>query len=90
MYLKYSDFEKLAFKNPAISKLLLHVLKEIISTQSKRIESLTSMNAKKRYQVLSEIKPKFIEKVSSKHIASFIGITPVSLSRITKSILKKN
>jgi len=88
--LKYSDFEKLALNNPAISKLLLHVLKEIISTQGKRIESLISTKAKIRYQILAEIKPEFIKKVSSKHIASFLGITPVSLSRITNSISSKN
>jgi len=86
LYLNYEDFEKLALEKPIIAKLLLEVYKEIIAAQSYRIELMIMMNAKKRYQHLVENKPDYLEEIEAKYIANFIGITPVSLSRIQKEI----
>lgn len=41
-------------------------------------------DAFERYQYLNENKPEIFQRFSQKHIASFIGITPVSLSRLRK------
>jgi hypothetical protein len=40
------------------------------------------MNAEKKYAFLKENKPEIIEKVSQKHIASFLGIETTYLSKI--------
>ena len=86
LYLKYNDFESLALINPKIAQLLLNVFKEIIAAQSYRIESVILKNAKKRYLDFIEKKPDLLKEIDSKYIANFIGITPVSLSRIQKEI----
>ena len=41
-------------------------------------------DALERYQYLIENKPEIFQRFSLKHISSFIGITPVSLSRLRK------
>jgi len=58
-----------------------------IQRQQKQIDLLT-LTAKDRYLKLLKEKPEIIQKVSLKHIASFIGVTPESLSRIRKEIVQ--
>jgi CRP-like cAMP-binding protein len=54
--------------------------KEYVNTV-KRLESLQFKTAKERYQELLET-TNFVQKIPLKHIASYLGITQVSLSRI--------
>lgn len=56
-----------------------------IQRQQLQIDFLT-LNAEERYQKLLAEKPEIIQNVSLKHIASFIGVTPESLSRLRKKI----
>lgn len=50
--------------------------------------SMISDEAKDRYLKLLEMKPDIIHNVPLKHIATYLGITDTSLSRIRKEILK--
>ena len=45
--------------------------------------------AMQRYQWFLEAYPGFIDKVSNKHIASFLGMTPVTLSRLRRVLREK-
>ena len=56
-----------------------------IQRQQLQIDFLT-LNAEERYQKLLAEKPEIIQNVSLKHIASVIGVTPESLSRLRKKI----
>lgn len=49
--------------------------------QNQKIESMT-LTAEERYYRLMETNPELINRISQKHIASYLGITPQSLSRI--------
>lgn len=89
LFFDYSDFEALVNQNPNIMKWLGNLLKEIIIMQNYRIETFISMTAKERYLSLIEINPNFLEKVYAKYIADFLGITPVSLSRIINNLENK-
>ena len=51
-----------------------------------RIHSLQTESAKKRYQRLLEGSPNLIGKVPNYHLATYLGITAQSLSRIRKEI----
>lgn len=48
----------------------------------RRLENLQFLTAEERYTKLLEEKPRLIQSIPLKHIASFLGITQVSLSRI--------
>ncbi|MFY8165710.1 MAG: Crp/Fnr family transcriptional regulator, partial [Sediminibacterium sp.] len=47
-----------------------------------RIESIQFHSAEERYNALMKESPNLLQRVSLKHIASYLGITQVSLSRI--------
>jgi CRP-like cAMP-binding protein len=57
-----------------------------IQRQQMQIDLLT-LTAKERYLKLLFEKPELIQKISLKHIASYIGVTPESLSRLRKEIV---
>ena len=82
----YPDLEDLAKKNPNIMQWLLSVFKEIMILLNYRLETMISMTAEERYVDLIKKNPNFLEKTYAKHIANFLGITPVSFSRIIKGI----
>src|SRR5690606_31858197 len=50
--------------------------------------SMIADDAPKRYQQLLQEKPHIFQQVSLKHIASYLGITDTSLSRIRREMSK--
>lgn len=64
------------------NQLLITALKE--HWELKRI--LNSYTAVQRYQWFLKEYPGLIDKVSNKYIASFLGMTPVTLSRLRRSL----
>lgn len=67
------------------NKLLMDVF-----TMHWEIKTMVCRNtAMKRYQWFLETYPGFIDRVSNKHIASFLGMTPVTLSRLRRVLREK-
>jgi CRP-like cAMP-binding protein len=50
----------------------------------RRITANTSLPAEKRYHRFKFLYPKLEQRIAQKHIASYLGITPVFLSRLRK------
>ncbi len=86
-FLKFniSKLEDLGFKNSEIMNFYLNFLKEIILTLTYRLNTFVTMTPKERYLDLIRWNPTLIESSYDKHIASFLGITPLTLHRIKKS-----
>ena len=80
------DLEKLGFNNHKIMVFYLNLLKEIVLVFSYRINSFVTMTPKERYLDLVKWNPSYLDSTFDKHIASFLGITPLTLHRIKKSI----
>lgn len=57
--------------------------KELLKIES-RIVSNELLSAKERYDVLLNTRPSLVQRVPLKHIASYLGMTQVSLSRVRK------
>ena len=80
--ISYDQFENLCVRfhdlERAGRKLAIHGL--LISQQ--RIESLRFLEAKERYIELTKQYPGLLNRAPLKHIASYLGITQVTLSRI--------
>jgi CRP-like cAMP-binding protein len=55
----------------------------------KRIHAAICMTAEERYCELSHTNPEFLERFSMNMIASYLGLSPETLSRIRKSTIHK-
>ncbi|WP_296314744.1 Crp/Fnr family transcriptional regulator [Winogradskyella sp. UBA3174] len=89
-YLKFniSNLEALGYDNPELMKFYLNILKEIILTLSYRLNTFVAMTPKERYLDLLHWNPILIETSYDKHLASFLGIKPLTIHRIKKEITK--
>jgi hypothetical protein len=58
--------------------------------QDNRLKNLYARTPKERYNSISEIFPNIQNRVPQHMIASYLGITPVHLSRLKKSDYKKS
>lgn len=81
-----NDLEALALQNPIIFKLYTNELKLHLKGLIFRLEGMIDKQPQERYEELLKINPKLFQAAFNKHIANFLGITPVSLSRIIKRI----
>ena len=65
-----------------IERLFRRIFEIALVEQVNRIESLQFHTAEERYAALIKESPNILKRVPLKFIASYLGITPVSLSRI--------
>ena len=86
-FLKFdiNKLEALGFENPKIMTFYLNILKEIIVTLTHRVNTFVSMTSKERYLDLIKWNPIYLKSTYDKHLASFLGITPLTLHRIKKA-----
>jgi CRP-like cAMP-binding protein len=86
MEIDFDIVEKLSENNISLIKTRLGFAEKMFLDALKRVESFVLDKPEERYQKLIIQKPEIIKRVADKHIASFIGVTPVSLSRIRKRL----
>lgn len=75
--------------HPQYAQKYNEVLKNILIEVFEHLESFVLLSPEKRYLKIINEKPDIIHRVQDRHLASFLGITPVSLSRIKKRIADK-
>ncbi len=85
------DFsEKIALKNKDFERFNLQLLHNHIRHLQKRIELLLNATAEERYLYFINLYPDIILRVPQHMIASYLGVTPESLSRVRKELAIKN
>ena len=76
------DFQNLIETSPDLGKEIeSHLFKRLFLTQQ-LFYSYLKNNPKKRYEELIEKHPEILQRIPQHYIASYLGITSVSLSRI--------
>ena len=82
-YIKFRDTlsTSLLFKD-----LYIKQLEKAYTFQQWRLETFLKMNASQRYEYILNHKPVLIHRLSNKILASYLGITEVSLSRLKSNI----
>ena len=86
---QYEAVESLVNKNPRVEHLKNEIIQCITSKMMRRLDTFLLNNPEERYKWLLEERSDLLLRVPQKHLASFIGITPVSLSRLRNRIQKK-
>lgn len=80
------EIEEIKEKYPILKTKIEELLAESMMRSEQRIYSLISLEAKDRYMLIMKEQPELIKSAKQEHIASFLGITPSSLSRIKKNL----
>lgn len=82
----YEDWEKLRGINPKWNLLLIKLLEKGYAIKEKREREFLLLDSETRYKIFLEEYPDLEKRVRQFMIASYLGITPVALSRIRKKI----
>lgn len=86
--ISFNDFQHLFHSVPGFSEWgRLWFTTQVFSLKQKSLDMVTE-TATNRYLKLFKEKPQIIQNAPLKQIASFLGITDTSLSRIRKDLLK--
>lgn len=81
----WADIQQLITTVPAVAAATKAMDKQSFISSQKRIHSAISLTAEERYEDLIKSYPSFILRFPQNMIASYLGISPETLSRIRKS-----
>lgn len=82
----YDDFQELFHQIPAMREWGRAWMSYELYLSKKRATEIITEPASKRYLQLIQEKPQIIQQAPLKHIATYLGITDTSLSRIRKEV----
>lgn len=80
----YREFSAAARDNAMLSRLYTQLLEEAFMRNEQREAVLLTCNAQQRYEWLLANEPELLERVPQFHLASYLGLDPVSLSRLKR------
>jgi len=89
LLIEKNAFEKLMLQYPVFERFFRIKLQRAFIAHQRRLIENMSLPAIQRYNNFAEQYPSFEQRVPLKQIASFLGITPESLSRIRRQRLKE-
>ncbi len=84
MYLKiyHTDFYRLIDHSPQWKDFYMKILEMAYSFQNNKIEWLTTLSAKERYQQLLSENPVLVERLSGRILSSYLDVREETLSRL--------
>ena len=82
------QLQELSGTIPAIAAMLDSLNKGAAIANSKRMHAAISLTAEERYEDLFRTNPHFFQRFPQNMIASYLGISPETLSRIRKTAVK--
>lgn len=87
---RLKDCREIGRRYPGLEKMLINVFQQRLIYYANLYTSFILYTPEERYEKLQSEHPVLLERIPHHYIASFLGITPVSLSRIRSRIAKKN
>jgi len=81
-YFSYTAFDKLCERHHDLERAARKMSIIGMLEGQKRIESIRFFSAKEKYDELEKLYPGISNRAPLKHIASYLGVTQVSISRI--------
>ena len=85
-----ADLLELSERIPEFQRIRVRKLQETLDRQARLKRIMEHRTPSERYAWLVENRPWLAERVPQKYIASFLGMTPVSLSRIRSRYKQKD
>ena len=84
--LNATQLKKLTTDNIRLMRMWNVAISKAFADAILRIEFFTSMSPEERYVHLMQVSPDLLQRVPQKYLASYIGVTTVSLSRIRSRV----
>lgn len=84
--ISYHQWQRLRSMNAKWDKLLIMFLEKGYAAKEKRERTFLLMDAEERYKAFLEEYPSLEKRVKQYMIASYLGITPIALSRIRRKM----
>ena len=81
---KISDFEKIVEENYQLLLFYKKMIDSVLIMKEEHASSFKLLDSMERYKQFLAMYPSLEKRLKQCHIASYLGITPVSLSRIRK------
>lgn len=81
--------QKLVEQIPKLSSLILQMNEELLMQKTLEFDQFKSHSPEERYLMLVKNKPEHLNRIPLYHLASYLGITQISLSRIRSRISNK-
>ncbi|MFT3680785.1 MAG: Crp/Fnr family transcriptional regulator [Ferruginibacter sp.] len=88
-YITYEELNHLFHSRQEFREFGRSILVRGLSSLKTRMLSMITETAEQRYNTLLKNNPEIFQQAALKHIASYLGITDTSLSRIRKEYSKK-
>lgn len=86
LYINQKDFYNLIELVPSWEKFYRHYLEMAYITNTKRLMSFITMDAKERYKLLLKQNPELVQRLPNKMVASYLNISQETLSRLKSKI----
>lgn len=85
---KQSDLNKIKEEIPSFNKLTFQILNKNVLALENRIYSNITLSTEEKYNRFLELYPDLIHRIPQHMIASYIGVSPETLSRIRSNSAK--
>lgn len=82
--------QKLLEQIPNLSLLISKMNENLLIQKTVEFDDFKNHNPEERYLLLLKNKPEFLNRIPLYHLATYLGITQISLSRIRNRISEKN
>lgn len=87
VYISYQDLQDVYKIIPQMHIYIKLINEDLLVDVKKYILSNIHLSAEERYEQLLQVRPKLVQKAPLKYIASFLGITDSTLSRVRRKML---
>jgi len=81
-----NDLEELLKAVPSLEKYFRILYQEAYVNLQERLHSFVMLNARDRYLSLMKKHPEILQRVPLVHLASYLGVSPETISRVRKEI----
>jgi CRP-like cAMP-binding protein len=78
----FAHLQQLYDRYPSWNKLGRRIAEELFLEREEREFTLLTLSAGERYERFRRARPDIVERIPQYEVASYLGVTPVSLSRI--------
>ncbi|MGH1342469.1 MAG: Crp/Fnr family transcriptional regulator [Nannocystales bacterium] len=82
---EFAALRALQEPHPSWARLEMEMTRRLLLTKTEREYELLGLDAEARYDVFRSRFPGVEERVAARHVASYVGITPVHLSRLRRT-----